>query len=127
MGRHADKTMRDKFVEAELIFESSGFYRRVLPLLILVALLLFAGATILTLGQLTILSVAAPMLGVFMSALTYAYAAGKHQEFKARYGEKYAELVRTGRIPLNASAVLSVASPAPYGHLFEPNDQGGKS
>jgi hypothetical protein len=56
--------------------------------------------------------------GLFIPAITIIRAAGKHNEFKLRFGATYARLVADGSVPLNAANILLLASPAPYEHLI---------
>lgn len=92
---------------------------RVLPAFLVLNVVLFFGPVAIYGGGFAIIAIGLCLLaGCAFPALTFVYAAGKHAEFKERFGVDYMKLVAEGTIPLSVSAVLSGLSPAAYEHLF---------
>lgn len=112
------------------IFSTHGFYTRIVPRIAIVcvvmALIVFVGSdlsrlSLLSPGNLAGLAMMAVMsffILVIMPIARYRRARQKHEDFIARYGKSYLDLIDSGAVILNSFSVLMAGAPERHEKLI---------
>lgn len=118
-----------KIEQADAFFSARGFWLQMVPWMAGSYAFLF-GIGVFSLNQgvddrkLVIIAVLVFLLGPVLQFIRYRWSAHRHGELKARFAERYVELVEAGKISINPFAVLVLGSPGRQAKTFFPELDG---
>jgi len=109
--------------EADELFSRTGFFRRIIPAIILhsaflVGIALFTLTRISASSDPTVVSVLLVGFVVSVDVIRYRIAATKHRDLKLLFDQQYCALVEAGKIPLDPHSVMMLGAPGTFARRF---------